>query len=75
MAVRTATWLGGLMATGAAGVGLVLLLLGFNNSHSCTLFPTSSRCHSATPFEVFGVILLVLGILGIIGAVRAGGRR
>ena len=68
-------WIGGLVAMAAAVIGLVLLISGFNDSHSCTLFPTSSGCHSATPFEVFGVLLLAVGIMIAIGAAKVGSRR
>lgn len=64
-------WIGGLLASVMAVVGLVLLVSGFNGSHACTLYPTGSACRSATPHEVLGVLLLVVGILGAVGAVRS----
>jgi hypothetical protein len=54
-----------------AVVGVVLLVAGYNDSHSCTLYPTSSPCHSATPFEVIGLLLVIVGVLAVVGIVRS----
>jgi hypothetical protein len=68
---RIVAWGAGLLGMAGAIIGLVLLISGYNDSHSCTLFPTGTACRSATPHEVVGVIALVVGVLVAAAAVRS----